>query len=92
MAEEIFDLVLEYGGAISSEHGDGRARSPFLERVFGPAVFQAFREFKSAFDPKGRMTSPETTSAAIARCVDGSSSAHPRATSCRNDAPFVRRN
>src|SRR5262249_29016378 len=55
MAEEIFDLVLEYGGAISSEHGDGRARSPFLERVFGPDVFQAFREFKSAFDPKGRM-------------------------------------
>src|SRR5215468_9400616 len=55
MADEIFDLVLEYGGAISSEHGDGRARSPFLERVFGPEVFQAFREFKSAFDPKGRM-------------------------------------
>jgi len=55
MADEIFDLVLEYGGAISSEHGDGRARSPFLERVYGPAVFQAFREFKSAFDPKGLM-------------------------------------
>ncbi len=52
MAGEIFDLVLEYGGAISSEHGDGRARSPFLERVFGPAVFQAFRELKAAFDPK----------------------------------------
>ena len=55
MADEIFDLVLEYGGAISSEHGDGRARSPFLERVYGPTVFQAFREFKSAFDPKGLM-------------------------------------
>ncbi len=52
MAGEIFDLVLEYGGAISSEHGDGRARSPFLERVFGPTVFQAFRELKAAFDPK----------------------------------------
>ncbi len=52
MAAEIFDLVLEYGGAISSEHGDGRARSPFLERVFGPTVFQAFRELKAAFDPK----------------------------------------
>jgi FAD/FMN-containing dehydrogenase/Fe-S oxidoreductase len=52
MAGEIFDLVLEYGGAISSEHGDGRARSPFLERVFGPEVFQAFRELKAAFDPK----------------------------------------
>src|SRR5215468_10276106 len=30
MAEEIFDLVLSFSGAISSEHGDGRARSPFL--------------------------------------------------------------
>ena len=38
IADEIFDLVLEYGGAISSEHGDGRARSPFLERVFGPTL------------------------------------------------------
>ena len=37
MAEEIFDLVLSFGGAISSEHGDGRARSPFFERVFGPS-------------------------------------------------------
>ncbi|MBI4588658.1 MAG: FAD-binding protein [Candidatus Rokubacteria bacterium] len=55
IAAEIFDLVLEFGGAISSEHGDGRARSPFLERVFGPRLFQAFREFKHAFDPKNLM-------------------------------------
>ncbi len=55
IAGEIFDLVLEYGGAISSEHGDGRARSPFLERVYGPKLFQAFREFKHAFDPKNLM-------------------------------------
>jgi len=55
MAAEIFDLVLEFGGAISSEHGDGRARSPFLERVYGPRLFQAFREFKHAFDPKNLM-------------------------------------
>src|SRR5262249_23679951 len=55
MAEEIFDLVLEYEGAISSEHGDGRARSPFLERVFGPVLMQGFRELKGAFDPKNLM-------------------------------------
>ena len=55
IAGEIFDLVLEYGGAISSEHGDGRSRSPFLERVYGPKIFQAFREFKHAFDPKNLM-------------------------------------
>ncbi|HET8530161.1 MAG TPA: FAD-linked oxidase C-terminal domain-containing protein, partial [Methylomirabilota bacterium] len=55
MAEEIFDLVLSFGGAISSEHGDGRARSPFLERVFGPTMFRAFQETKAAFDPRGLM-------------------------------------
>ena len=55
IATEIFDMVLEFGGVISSEHGDGRARSPFLERAFGRAVFQAFRDFKRAFDPKNLM-------------------------------------
>ena len=52
MAEEIFDLVLEFGGAISSEHGDGRARSPFLERVFGPDHVPGVPELKAAFDPR----------------------------------------
>jgi FAD/FMN-containing dehydrogenase/Fe-S oxidoreductase len=55
MADEIFYLVLSFGGAISSEHGDGRARSPFLERVYGPAIFTAFRELKAAFDPRSLM-------------------------------------
>ena len=55
IAGDIFDLVLEYGGAISSEHGDGRARSPFLERVYGPTIMQAFRELKAAFDPRNLM-------------------------------------
>jgi len=55
IADEITDLVLEFGGTISSEHGDGRARSPFLERMYGPRLMQAFREFKRAFDPEGRM-------------------------------------
>jgi Fe-S oxidoreductase/FAD/FMN-containing dehydrogenase len=52
IADEITDLVLEFGGTISSEHGDGRARSPFLERVYGPRLMQAFRELKQAFDPR----------------------------------------
>jgi Fe-S oxidoreductase len=55
IAEEITDLVMEFGGAISSEHGDGRARSPYLERVYGPTILQAFRELKRAFDPKNLM-------------------------------------
>jgi FAD/FMN-containing dehydrogenase/Fe-S oxidoreductase len=55
IADEVTDLVLEFGGTISSEHGDGRARSPFLERMYGPRLFQAFRELKHAFDPENRM-------------------------------------
>jgi len=55
IAREITDLVLEFGGTISSEHGDGRARSPLLERMYGPVLMRAFRELKAAFDPGNRM-------------------------------------
>jgi FAD/FMN-containing dehydrogenase/Fe-S oxidoreductase len=55
IAEEITDLVLEFHGTISSEHGDGRARSPMLERMYGPTLMQAFRELKRVFDPENRM-------------------------------------
>jgi FAD/FMN-containing dehydrogenase/Fe-S oxidoreductase len=55
IAGEITDLVMEFGGAISSEHGDGRARSPYLERVYGSTILEAFRELKRAFDPKDLM-------------------------------------
>jgi FAD/FMN-containing dehydrogenase/Fe-S oxidoreductase len=55
IADEITDLVLEFSGTISSEHGDGRARSPFLERMYGPTLMTAFRRFKQAFDPDNRM-------------------------------------
>jgi FAD/FMN-containing dehydrogenase/Fe-S oxidoreductase len=55
IADEITDLVVSFNGTISSEHGDGRARSPFLERMYGPRIMQAFRELKRAFDPDNRM-------------------------------------
>ncbi|MBI3635813.1 MAG: FAD-binding protein, partial [Candidatus Rokubacteria bacterium] len=55
IADEITDLVVEFNGTISSEHGDGRARSPFLERMYGPRLMGAFRELKRAFDPDNRM-------------------------------------
>jgi len=49
----VIELVKEYGGSISSEHGDGRVRSPYLEKFFGPKVYNAFREVKKVFDPAG---------------------------------------
>ncbi len=53
IANEVAELVLEYGGALSGEHGDGLVRSPFLERMFGSAIYGAFREIKRTFDPEG---------------------------------------
>jgi FAD/FMN-containing dehydrogenase/Fe-S oxidoreductase len=48
--EDVSDLVLEFGGALSAEHGDGLARSPFQEKMFGPRLYQAFCEIKNTFD------------------------------------------
>ncbi len=53
--EEATDLVVRYGGSISGEHGDGQARAEFLPRMYGPRVMQAFREFKTIWDPRNRM-------------------------------------
>src|SRR5579884_1237553 len=50
--EEVTDLILEYGGSLSGEHGDGLARSEWNEKMFGPAVYRAFCRIKQAFDPK----------------------------------------
>jgi FAD/FMN-containing dehydrogenase/Fe-S oxidoreductase len=52
IASEVTDLVLEYGGSLSGEHGDGLVRSEWNEKMFGPAVYQAFCRVKEAFDPK----------------------------------------
>ncbi|MCC6390298.1 MAG: FAD-binding protein [Bryobacterales bacterium] len=52
IATDISDLVLEFGGALSGEHGDGLVRSPFMEKMFGPELYQAFRAIKKAFDPE----------------------------------------
>jgi len=54
---EIGDLVAEFGGSLSGEHGDGRARSEMLPKMFGKELTAAFREFKAAFDPD-RMMNP----------------------------------
>jgi FAD/FMN-containing dehydrogenase/Fe-S oxidoreductase len=51
ITEEVTDLVLEFGGSLSGEHGDGLARSEWNEKMFGPAVYHAFCRVKHAFDP-----------------------------------------
>ncbi|HLK03862.1 MAG TPA: FAD-binding and (Fe-S)-binding domain-containing protein [Candidatus Acidoferrum sp.] len=53
--EEATDLCVSYGGSLSGEHGDGQARAEFLPKMFGPELVHAFREFKSIWDPDGKM-------------------------------------
>jgi len=55
VAEEIRDLVTQYGGANSSEHGDGLARSEFNRWVFGDELYEAMRAVKRIFDPENRL-------------------------------------
>jgi FAD/FMN-containing dehydrogenase/Fe-S oxidoreductase len=53
IANDVADLVLEYGGALSGEHGDGLVRSPFMAKMFGAELYEAFRTVKRTFDPHG---------------------------------------
>ena len=53
IANEVADLVLEFGGALSGEHGDGLVRGAFNEKMFGSELYQAFRDVKKTFDPQG---------------------------------------
>ncbi len=49
------DLVLGHGGSLSGEHGDGQSRAELLPKMFGPELIDAFREFKSIWDPEWKM-------------------------------------
>ncbi|WP_439026802.1 FAD-binding and (Fe-S)-binding domain-containing protein [Haloarchaeobius sp. DT45] len=52
IAEDVTDLVLDYHGAFSGEHGDGMARTEFTPKMYGPALWDAFKRVKTAFDPE----------------------------------------
>jgi FAD/FMN-containing dehydrogenase/Fe-S oxidoreductase len=51
IAERITDLVVEYGGSVSGEHGDGKARTKWNRKLYGEEIWETFRELKTAFDP-----------------------------------------
>jgi len=51
IADAVTDLVVEHGGSVSGEHGDGRARTQWNRKLYGDELWAAFQELKSAFDP-----------------------------------------
>jgi FAD/FMN-containing dehydrogenase/Fe-S oxidoreductase len=55
IADSVSSLALEFGGAVTGEHGDGIVRSCWIEKTYGPRIVEAFREVKHLFDPHGLM-------------------------------------
>ena len=53
--DDAADLVIDLGGSLSGEHGDGQARGELLPRMFGEKLVRAFGAFKDLWDPLGRM-------------------------------------
>ncbi|MGH9716674.1 MAG: FAD-binding and (Fe-S)-binding domain-containing protein [Candidatus Acidiferrales bacterium] len=53
--EHAAELVSNYGGSLSGEHGDGQSRAELLPIMFGKKLVGAFREYKSIWDPDGKM-------------------------------------
>jgi Fe-S oxidoreductase len=53
--DEAADLVVSYGGSLSGEHGDGQSKAELLPKMYGPELVEAFREFKSIWDPDWKM-------------------------------------
>jgi len=68
--EDAAALVAGFGGSMSGEHGDGRARSEFLPKMYSTEARQAFRDIKAAWDPQsllnpGTIVDPVATDADI---------------------------
>ncbi|QLG48204.1 FAD-binding and (Fe-S)-binding domain-containing protein [Natrinema halophilum] len=51
IADDVTSLVVEHDGSFSGEHGDGLARTEFNPKLYGPDLWQAFKDVKSVFDP-----------------------------------------
>ena len=51
LSHRVYDLVIAYHGSISGEHNDGLVRTPYVEKMFGSAMYALFHEVKMIFDP-----------------------------------------
>ena len=55
IADSAFEMVKEYEGSWCGEHGDGLVRGEYIERFFGPTLYDAFRQVKTLFDPNNHL-------------------------------------
>lgn len=57
LLEEYYSLVISLGGSTSGEHNDGRLRGAYLEKLYGPDMYDLFRKVKQIFDPYNTLNS-----------------------------------
>jgi len=55
LMDEYHKLVIDMGGSLSGEHGDGRLRGPYLSQLYGAEVYELFTKIKKIFDPHGTL-------------------------------------
>jgi len=53
--DEYYNLVISLGGSTSAEHGDGRLRAPYLQKLYGDEAYALFQKVKQIFDPYGTL-------------------------------------
>ena len=51
LMDDYYDLIIQLGGSISGEHNDGRLKTPYLEKLYGPEVYALMQKVKQVFDP-----------------------------------------
>ncbi|GIT43816.1 MAG: hypothetical protein Ct9H300mP11_17520 [Chloroflexota bacterium] len=51
IADEISDLVKDFGARLAANRGDGIVRGVWNEKMFGPEIYKIFQELKGTFDP-----------------------------------------
>ena len=62
IAEYYFEQVINMGGSISGEHGDGLARTRFVRKQYGRKNYNLFARLKDMMDPDGVLNPGKTVS------------------------------
>lgn len=52
IAQQVYDIIIQYHGSITGEHNDGLIRSPYLKQMYGEKIYKLFEETKNIFDPQ----------------------------------------
>ena len=66
ISRQVYDLTLKFNGSLSAEHNDGLIRGPYLKKMYGPEVFELFRQVKRIFDPNNIFNPHKKTDADLA--------------------------